>query len=340
MFGRSKVRRAKRLASAGRLDDAIATLDRQRPDQRDFESERLLRQLRHRAGLRQAGAGFSVWPPVVADRFPVTPGIVEIGVDDLTVSSLRSAVFCHGAAIVRGLFDPPSTELLRHAVDQAFEARDRFESAGPDSVGDVWYDPFEPDPECDVEIPREWMREGGGVLAADSPRGLSTLFEHYRAVGVFDLVAGYLGEPPAMSVLKTTLRIVPPSTNAESGWHQDGAFLGEQIRSLNLWVALSHCGRDAASLDIVPGRLDHIVRPGSGGAAFDWSVGNDDVRRLCPDGSWIRPEFAPGDVIFFDHMNLHRTGVDPSMTQSRYAIESWFFARSAYPQAQIPIAVG
>ena len=36
-------------------------------------------------------------------------------------------------------------------------------------------------------------------------------------------------------------------------------------------------------------------------------------------------------------MTLHRTGVSPGMTRTRYAIESWFFAPSTYPQDQVPI---
>ncbi len=41
--------------------------------------------------------------------------------------------------------------------------------------------------------------------------------------------------------------------------------------------------------------------------------------------------------MLFDELLLHRTGVSPGMTRDRYTIESWFFAPSAYPDAQIPI---
>jgi hypothetical protein len=40
--------------------------------------------------------------------------------------------------------------------------------------------------------------------------------------------------------------------------------------------------------------------------------------------------FEPGDAMFFDHMNLRRTVVEPGMTRDRYAIESWFLAPSTY----------
>ena len=51
----------------------------------------------------------------------------------------------------------------------------------------------------------------------------------------------------------------------------------------------------------------------------------------------LRPEFAPGDALLFDHLFLHRTAVDPEMTKERHAIETWFFAPSAYPDGQIPL---
>jgi hypothetical protein len=39
-----------------------------------------------------------------------------------------------------------------------------------------------------------------------------------------------------------------------------------------------------------------------------------------------RRVFDTGDALLFDHMTLHRTDMDPAMTQTRYAVEMWFFA--------------
>jgi len=50
-----------------------------------------------------------------------------------------------------------------------------------------------------------------------------------------------------------------------------------------------------------------------------------------------RPVFGPGDALLFDHLLLHRTAVSPGMTRDRYAIESWFFAPSAFPVGQLPL---
>jgi len=62
------------------------------------------------------------------------------------------------------------------------------------------------------------------------------------------------------------------------------------------------------------------------------------VAEVTADTGLIVPEFDPGDALLFDEMFLHQTGSDPSMPNPRYAIESWFFGPSAYPDDFVPIA--
>src|SRR5438094_756451 len=68
-----------------------------------------------------------------------------------------------------------------------------------------------------------------------------------------------------------------------------------------------------------------------------WSVGDSVVRDVADGAPILRPVFGPGDALFFDNMFLHRTAADPAMTEPRYAIESWFFAPSRYPDDQVPL---
>jgi hypothetical protein len=163
------------------------------------------------------------------------------------------------------------------------------------------------------------------------------LVELIEDTGVLDLVTAYLGERPALSANKCTLRRVPLDTNV--GWHQDGAFLGQDVRALNLWLALGHCGTDAPGLDLVPRRIDRVVPAGTDGAMFDWSVAPDVVTAEAGEAGIIRPRFGPGDALLFDHLFLHSTAVEPEMTSERHAMETWFFAPSAYPEGQIPLAL-
>lgn len=105
--------------------------------------------------------------------------------------------------------------------------------------------------------------------------------------------------------------------------------MGADIRSLDVWVALSHCGDIAPGIDLVGRRLDEIVERGTEGAYLEWTVGPGVVERVA-DGRVVRPVFEAGDALLLDHMNLHRTATGPEMTHDRYAIEAWFFAPSTY----------
>lgn len=51
----------------------------------------------------------------------------------------------------------------------------------------------------------------------------------------------------------------------------------------------------------------------------------------------MRPVFAPDDAILLDEMALHRTGVSSSMTETRYAIEMWFFVASMFHHQQVSL---
>ena len=46
---------------------------------------------------------------------------------------------------------------------------------------------------------------------------------------------------------------------------------------------------------------------------------------------------GPGDAVFFDHYDLHRTAFGQSDCHHRYAVESWFFSWSNAPENQHPL---
>lgn len=157
--------------------------------------------------------------------------------------------------------------------------------------------------------------------------------EAFYELKIDRLITDYFGERPALSAEKTTLRRVVPEGHP-GGWHQDGSFLGANIRSLNVWFALSQCGTDAPGLELVPTRLNRILPTGTKGAEYDFCVARTIVDAEFPGVKQLRPEFEAGDALLFDHFTLHRTWRAASMTRPRYAIESWFFAPSAYPGSQ------
>ena len=277
------------------------------------------------------------WPPPADELFTGARGHPRGRRDRPLRGRLSAAgILKHGALIVRGLFDPDRCTRLRESIPLALAAYDDVEQGVPGAADSPWYSPLVPRTGIEFDDgDRTWVRGGGGVLAADSPRILFDLLEAVESTAVPAVLTSHFGERPSLSMKKTTLREVPPDTT--TSWHQDGAFLGEGIRTVNVWVALSPCGVDAPSLDVVPRRLDHIVKTGVDGAVFDWSVSDESAERAADGRQIIRPVFEPGDAILFDEMNLHRTGAGPGLTKPRYAVEMWFFAPSTYPMAQIPL---
>jgi hypothetical protein len=265
--------------------------------------------------------------------------LAATGPHDLSVDVLRRGLAQHGCVLVHGLTTPERAEALARGIDRALDAFDTCAAASAPSSAPPWYVPFSSPQSGNYRVGgrRGWVRASGGLWTADSPRMLFELLDVVEETGIGALVEDYLGERPALSANKCTLRRVPVDTN--TNWHQDGAFLGRHVRTLNLWLALSSCGTDAPGLDIVPWRFDEILPTGTDGALFDWSVSPALVEEVAGGADAIlRPEFSPGDALLFDHLFLHRTGVSPGMTRERWAIETWFFAPSTYPEGQIPLA--
>lgn len=336
--------RAGHLADAGHWLEAMTVLGDENRSHPDAELEVELVRLRHRAFAElDRTAGPETLAPV-DDPFPTIHGVPpEIQSSELDPNVLRGAIQHHGSLLVRGLIPDATIDRLRNDIDRAFGAR---ESRAPARKVRPWFTPLV-DNGIDsgiLEFDRAVAASKAGLLAADSPRALFDVLDVYRGIGLLDLLTEYFGEHPTLSARKTVLRKMDADTfydalegrGVDAGWHQDGAFLGADIRTVNLWVSLSDCGQDAPSLDLVARRVDRILPTGTEGAAYDWAVSSAVVEEVGA-GAIVRPEFAPGDALFFDSFCVHQTGATPTMTRVRYAIESWFFAPSTYPLEWIPI---
>jgi hypothetical protein len=303
--------------------------------ERDSELERQLIRLRL-AALDQIDLSNAPprWPPTVPDLFPDAGWPPEVPAVELTLEKLQSGIFRHGCLLVRGLIDPSRVDQLIHDVDRTF---DGFHA---------WYEAYqrrEPTPETPWYVPhdqvpdhhRVWCLDAGGVLAVESPRGLFDIVEAFEDAGLAPILTEFLGGRPALLARKWHLRRVPAGITAD--WHQDGAFMGSGIRTVNVWVALSPCGEghDAPGLNIVARRLEEVVETGTDGARLNWSVGPGMAERVA-NGRIVSPTFEPGDALLFDHLLLHRTDQRPGTVRDRYAVEAWFAAPSNYPPEQMP----
>ena len=334
--------------------DLLSASNKLRPS---AKAEARLIELRHEALFHiKPESRIGSWPPYSENLFSNVNGIPEIGQEEFNVENLRAAIFNNGSLIVRNLISSAEAQAFVHDIDNVFQSFDVATEDGAPKNCAPWFVPFISSTNLgetefsernkDGNHGRSFARAGGGVLAAESPRVFERLIALLRDKSVISIIGDYLGERPALSVKKTTLRRVshlighdPLNFFGDNGWHQDGAFLGDGIRTVNLWIALTDCGVDAPTMDMVPRRLHEIVPTGTHSAAFNWSVAREIVDQYSQDSPPIRLQFKAGDAILFDEMNLHRTAVAPGMSKDRYAIEAWFFAPSCYPMDQLQLIV-
>ena len=335
----TQLARCDQLLAEGRPIEAIDVLTEANRLERDPEIERRLIGLRHEAFAHIDRSSPPAWPVVAPGDELTAARPPVISPHELTAETLSTGILRHGCLHVRGLVPEAPVDRLVDGIDRAFAAFDAHAAGAPVGETTPWFEPFEPGPDYrfKLRVKRQWVRKGGGVWTADSPRVMFDFFDIMENTGLTKVITAYLGERPALSVDKSTLRRVGELTGTD--WHQDGAFLGEGIRTVNVWLSLSHCGRDAPGLDIVPKRLDGVLETGTESAIFPWAVAPEVVERAASGTGVVRPVFEPGDVLLFDDLFLHRTAYDASMTRERYAIENWFFAPSVYPDTgQIPLA--
>jgi len=320
---------ARNLAAEGRYQDAIALLTTANRENRRREIDSELLALRSGGFLAGAYETESPpWPAGVSDQFP-GEGLPEIGVDALNATTIRSGIEHHGSLIVRQMITPGQVDLLRDDIDRVWDAFELAESGSLTAEHAGWFEPFDRDTVSD----RAKKRSKGAMLTADSPPAMFDLLETFEACGLSAAIREFFGEPATLLTRKGTLRRMKHNERT-GGWHQDGGFLGESIRSLNVWIALTDCGVDAPGMDIVARRMPGIVKTGSD---FAWWATNPEAAKDVSEGYIVRPEFAAGDAIIFDHLCLHRTAGDPSMTKRRYAIETWLMAPSTYNDKGVPI---
>ncbi|MFL5822916.1 MAG: hypothetical protein ACJ764_05675 [Solirubrobacteraceae bacterium] len=323
----------------GDLDELraeIELLTERNLSSRDADTERRLLALEHLAGiaLAEAAPAEPDFADADGDRLPAGDPLPDVAASDLTPGLIRAGILRDGCLLVRGLVDRGRAVEMAKEIDRAFAVRERHDSGRGTKKG--YYEEFQPQAGSGEPVVRGWIKQGGGLLAADAPRLHFEMLQMFAAANLPQIVSGYLGEPALISVHKTTLRKADPSV--PGAWHQDGFFMGA-VRSLNLWLSLSRCGDEAPGLDLLPRRLDHYVATATEEAVLDYTISQRRVDETAAGTPIIRPIFEPGDAIFFDELFLHQTGSDPAMSKPRYAIENWFFGGSVFPAEYAPVAI-
>ena len=238
---------------------------------RSAEKDRQIREVRHLAGVEAVKV-----PPPKPDLIEPAASspprgedsnCPEIAADELTPELLRAAVLEGGCLLVRGLMPEQEAREMADGIEQAFSDRiDLRENGG--KAGGGFYEELVPESPYELTV-RDWIEEGGGVLAVDSPKLFVDMVDAFDRAGLRDVIAGYLGESPLISANKCTLRKATPDVTG--AWHQDGRFMGD-VRAMNVWLSLSDCGEDAPGMDLVPTRLDDYVATGTEGTWLDTQV--------------------------------------------------------------------
>jgi hypothetical protein len=335
---RPELLEADEVAADGRFLAAIDLLTAANRRERDPAIEARLVELRYDAfGEVGSSAAREPWPPSYPDPFPEVHGRPpEVAADHLDASVMGGAILHHGCLVVRELIDQAAVQRLIRDIDDALAAVERWKADR--SVRSEHFVPFEPTDGNSLGSLRGWVMAHNCVCVNDSPAAMFELLEALHATKVLSCIEGYLGERPVMSIHKSTFRVTRPSPSM-AGWHQDGAFIGEGARPINIWMPLSDCGGSALvpGLDIIPRRMEVIHEPT--GPPVPNRVPGDTVVALAAETAPVRPEFKAGDALLFDEMLVHATGQSGLMNANRYGIEFWLFAPSSFPADYLPMVI-
>lgn len=329
---------------AGDLSGEVQQLMAAARERESPELERRLVGLRRDAFARIARGGSVPRRGDPAGAAPIDPsfGLPRVMPEQLDARILGDTIAAHGVLVCPGLVPPRHVEALRDTIDRAFEARRALEarSAEPSS----WYEPI---PEINP-FGREFNGPDG-MYICDSPRSLFRLLEAFDEIGVLNILRERLGGAVGLMPDKCMLRRVRPQTDAE--WADVAEYIGDEDRSvsfhqdagiidtidagasvIDVWTSLSHCGRDAPGLELVPVGLQHLVTtmwPGQANAPIHPATADAEAERAGVRA--VLPELAPGDVVFIDQFTVHGTSFRRRMREVRYSVEGWFISASAYP---------
>lgn len=279
--------------------------------------------------------------------------VPEVAAADLTLDVLKRAMRESGCCLVRGYFDRAEAEQLRDYIDHSF-AVNRGSSfvhsylSKQIDIGEVLQKTKK-----DIEEHRKTnstytdtlklgknlgrtLGQDVSCLTATSPILTEKLLQLFERKGLRNLLREYFQNEPCVTVYKWVLRkAVSPKQPID--FHQDGAFMGDAIDSLNCWIPLTDCGAgtNTPGMDIVPVRFLTAFEKGTG--VLDWTVSPEAVLERFGEEAIVTPAFRKGDAFFFDHGLVHRTQHVPDSTEERYAVETWFFDSLNFPKNQIPI---
>lgn len=262
-----------------------------------------------RAEAGEALHGLRTRRTVAQRTFACPAGLPELDGADLDGESIAAAMADPGVLVVRGVLSRDHVAVLKADADRL---------AAP-------LDPSD-------------QRPARPRVAARHPEVLGDILGVWRDAGLVAAVAEYLGGPPVTLANRTQVRRA--TTRSGLPWHQDGAFFGAPCGAVNIWTHLSPAGPEEGGLALVPRKVDHLVgdldahRNEAGGLSYGYAehvFDHDCVRALCGGEDPVVPVMAPGDVLLFDELAVHRTSAPRGAARTRDVVTTWLFSPDQVP---------
>ena len=178
--------RAKKLVTNNRHREAIDLLQTANKRIHSPEIEKYLVDLRHEAFFHESfSSQFPNWPPAISDRFKTTNHIPEITTDQMSSDIVRDGVFSKGSIIIRGLLGNDDVVKIREGIELTYQNHDLSRAGYSKEQTSPWFVPFEPTQRHpDQILNRDWYREGGAELAADSQGAYLTFLNALKEIGL------------------------------------------------------------------------------------------------------------------------------------------------------------
>ena len=192
-------------------------------------------------------------------------GLPVVTLEELDVQTIRDAILTHGCLHVKGFLSEDLIAEFKAGIDETFtacEAQEARKTAAPQNGGArraTNGDGQRTSPPGTSRSSRwrptrsgggrDWNKNNTGDLGGPPPRVHVELVEAFERAG--SRADHRLPRRAAGDLDEQERRCAASADRGGAEWHQDGAFLGESIRSLNVWLALTQCGEDAPGLEVV-----------------------------------------------------------------------------------------
>lgn len=232
-------------------------------------------------------------------------GRPEIEARDASASELDRLLTDRGAVLLRSFLDAAVVRSLIAVSETLY--RDREEKRARGGLTE--------------KQEREYLRSSFSFRELNErfPNEANAI-RHPHYVG---LATRYLQKEPEPSHITAIRRVNPGNPRTILPFHQDQAVMMRP--SLNLWVALTPCGRTAPGLEMVltdkTELLDTYSPEETPFATNRSQIDPRLVERIFGSDALWRPEFESGDAMIFKGTTVHRSHVTPAMTESRLDAE-------------------